>query len=111
MKLSENVLLLISQHPFLDQVDFCDPDAVTEIYEVFEYVFLNVAARNSITWKTLLYSNTNEPRMFAEFCVALILIDRFLNYRFGLLRADRYKLIGDQHTWILEDYYHNLQGF
>lgn len=79
----------------------------TEPYQVFERIMLGVSASQSITWKTMYKSKQSQPEIFANLCVSIILIDKYLQEIFKMKKEDREILLGANFTQILDFYYRN----
>lgn len=84
--------------------DFMQLDRVRKPYEIIERILVNVGAKNGLTWKQLLDTNYTQTELFAELCVAVILIDKYLSELFFMDENDRYSLIGYEYAQILDEY-------
>ena len=110
LNITNRIILLIESSKWL-QPQACQDLKMydcTEPYEVFEKILLNVSASNSITWKVLYNSTSQQPEIFAELCAAVVLIDRYLVEIFKMSRIDREVLLGVKFTEILDFYYHSV---
>lgn len=108
--MSDRLFLLIREHPFLkkDGIHFLQLERCKKPYEVIEKILLNVAAKNGITWLNLLKTKPTEIEQFSELCVAIILIDRYLDQIFNIKEDERLDLVGYQFADILDAYYENI---
>jgi len=106
MKTNTKLLLLIQEHEFMQQYgcDFMQLYRVKKPYEIIERVLTNVAAKNGMTWKQLLQIKYTETELFAELCVAVIIIDRYLYELFRMEENVRYSLIGYEYAQIIDEY-------
>lgn len=109
-RLTDRLFLRIQEHEFMQPkgVNFMQLERCKKPYEIIEVILLNVAAKNGIKWLELLKTDYNQADMFAELCVAVILIDRYLYEIFDISQTARLGLVGYQFTYILEQYYENV---
>lgn len=109
-KLTDRLFLRIQQHEYMQPkgVKFMQLERCKKPYEIIEIILLNVAAKNGIKWKDLLQTDYNQTDMFAELCVAVILIDRYLDDIFDMNQGSRLTLVGYQFSYILDQYHDNV---
>jgi len=108
--MSDRLFLLIQEHSFLqkDGINFLRLDRCKKPYEIIEIILLNVASKSGITWLNLLKTKPTEIEQYAELCVAIILIDRYLAEFFNIKEEERLDLVGYQFADILDAYYKNV---
>jgi len=109
-RLTDRLFLHIQQHEFMQPkgVKFMELERCKKPYEIIEKILLNVAAKSGITWLKLLKTEYNETERFAELCVAVILIDKYLYDIMDMSQSYRLGLVGYQFSYILEEYYENV---
>lgn len=99
--------MLIQNHPFMQKkgCEFMRLDTTQLPHQIVEKILLNVAARNSMTWKELLNTDYYDTDTFAEACVAVILVNKYL---FATIDDDRfvnYPVLGFKHYDVIDEYY------
>ena len=106
-KLSTRVILLIQNHELmkLDACAFLNMEECKYTYNVFEKILVHMAERNKVKWQELWNAKPSNPELYAELCVAVLLIDRYLNDLFDYSERYRNMLIGYRFVPMLEDYY------
>jgi len=112
MRLTSRLFLLIQDHDFMQKggCDFMQLQNCKKPYEVLERILLNVSAKNCISWVELLHTKQTETERFAELCVAIILIDKYLKEVFEMNEEDRNTLIGFQYSQIIDEYYGSISN-
>ena len=109
-RLTDRLFLRIQEHDYMQPkgVNFMQLERCKKPYEIIENILLNVAAKNGIKWLELLHTDYNQTELFAELCVAVILIDTYLYDIFDMSQSARLELVGYQFSYILDQYYENV---
>lgn len=108
--MTTRLLLSITEHPFMqeDGCKFMQLERCKKPYQLIEKILINVAAKNSITWKELLNAEWTDFELHPELCVAVILLNKYLYVLFNMSEADRYSLIGYKYARMIDEFNKNL---
>jgi hypothetical protein len=108
--LNSRIILLVNNSPFLDTFGdyFLHLDQCQTVSEIFERVFVNVAARIGVRWQMVYHAKSNDPVLLAEKIVALILIRKSVMENFNYSETDLEKLFGQESYYLVENYFDTL---
>jgi hypothetical protein len=102
--------MLINNSPFLETFGdyFLHLDKCQTVSEIYERVFVNVAARIGVRWQDVFNAKNNYPELLAEKIVAFILIRKAVMENFNYSETDIEKLFGQEAYSLVENYFHSI---
>ena len=108
--LNSRIIMLVNNSPFFEPFGdyFLHLDKCKTVHEIYERVFVNVAARIGVKWQMVFNSKSNDPILLAEKIVALILIRKAVMENFNYSEIDLEKLFGQESYYLVENYFDSL---
>lgn len=80
----------------------------TNPYQLFEIIFLNVAASIGRPWRTIYNAKDRQLDLFTNLCVSGILIDKYLECHFKLNQDQRINLLGARVASLVQKYKNSI---
>lgn len=101
-----NIHKAIKNHSFLieENVLFLNIDKCEHTYQIFERIFLNVAAKRCVNWQSIYHAKEEHGTLYADLIVCLILIEKYLKLNFKKNDDEVASLLGYDFYDILESY-------
>ena len=86
MKINSQLIKIIKTHEYLKigGCDFMKLDKCRYSYQLIEKILVNIAAKNRLNWKDLTNIYAHNDEIFVELCVAIILINKYMNKYFNI---------------------------
>ena len=78
-------------------------------YQLFELIYLNVAASIGRPWRTIYNAKDRQLDLFAGLCISGILIDKYLECHFKLSQDQRINLLGARVASLVQKYKNSIE--
>ena len=103
-QLSHRIIINIKSSIWFEPyyIDFLNLHECRKPHEIIERIFLNVSARINKPWKEVYHASVNNPDVFSELCVALILVQRALKDHLKMSENETTSILGGKFSNILE---------
>jgi len=110
--MTSKVLMLIDNSDWLDKFGdfYLYLENCKYVYEVYERVFVNVAASGSKTWKDVYFAReTQDQESYALLIISLLIIEKTLKSKFDYNEESMQKLLGSNFSNVLGNYRDTLE--